>query len=97
MKPKPKVISYRNMPTGFPLVSTAVAWLLLDRFHAPGWVWAIIGTLFAIFWAICIYLMAVEKQVDIFEDEKAIDRLHNEYVAAAVREVRRAISEKRAN
>ena len=38
-----KVIDTSQLPARLPVVATAVAYLLLDKFHAPGWVWGILG------------------------------------------------------
>lgn len=63
----PKVIKHNQLPTKPPTVAT-IAWcLLLDRFHAPAWLWGIAGTLFAIFWACSIYEMCMQKPIELKE------------------------------
>jgi hypothetical protein len=49
---KKDVISRKQLPTrGLPSVSTAVWLLVLDRLHAPGWVWGVAVTLLVLMWA----------------------------------------------
>lgn len=47
-----KVIDSSHLPLRWPLSSTAIAYLLLDKFHAPGWLWRALGLLFLIVWFI---------------------------------------------
>jgi len=97
VKPKLKVISYRNLPVRLPFVGTAVGWLLLDRFHAPGWVWGIAATLCAIMWAVSIFLLVAEETVDIFLSDKTAERVSDQAVADARRLVENAATGKRPN
>lgn len=66
---KQKVISRRNLPIRMPLVKTVVAYLLLDRLNAAGWVWGIVITLFSIYWLIFIIAIVTEQGVDMFSDD----------------------------
>lgn len=64
---RPKVIKLNQLPAKPPTLAT-IAWcLLLDRFHAPAWLWGIAGTLFAIMWAGSIYAMCVQDPVQLKE------------------------------
>jgi hypothetical protein len=65
-----RVIKYRNLPTKLPIGSTAVVWLLLDRFQAPGWVWGAVGVICLATWAAVIYQIWIEDGVDIFAEGK---------------------------
>lgn len=47
---KIKVISNKNLPARPPLWSSMTAWLMLDRFDAPGWVYGVVGCLFVLLW-----------------------------------------------
>lgn len=67
MKKRP-VIKRASISTGMPLLSSMVAWLMLDRFHAPGYVWGIVGTLYAIVWIAFICSFFAEDVRDPFED-----------------------------
>ena len=62
-----KTIKYDNLPQKLPIVSTAVAYLILDKFQAHSFVWGIIGTMFFIFWAVSIINLIISEQVDVFE------------------------------
>lgn len=59
---KRKALDRKNLPCSLPTSSTAIAWLLLDRFSAPGWLWGVSLTLLAILWIASIY--------DVFTCEK---------------------------
>jgi hypothetical protein len=62
-----KVVSYANLPTKLPTVSTVAFGLLLDRLQAPGWVWGIYICLFSILWLGSLWLIIIEeKHEDIF-------------------------------
>lgn len=62
-----KVISVKNLPARFPVLLTAVAYLYLDKYNAPGWVWGVSGTVLAILWVITIIVKAYEQDTDIFD------------------------------
>lgn len=65
-----KVLMYKNLPTRLPVVSTTVAWLLLDRLQAPGWVWGAVGAFYVLIWIICLYGFWTEENIDIFGEKK---------------------------
>lgn len=56
-----KVIHVKHLPARLPLFQTLVAWLMLDRFQAPGWVWGVVGTFFALVWIGTVISMATQK------------------------------------
>ena len=62
-----KVVSYKNLPSMLPFRDTAIAWLMLDRFHAPGWAWGAVGALGILVWAACLFGCARQETVDIFK------------------------------
>jgi len=62
---KLKKIARQNIPHNFPVVSTTVAWLLLDRLDASGIVWGIVGTIFAIWWVLTILDIGYSDSVDL--------------------------------
>ena len=64
MKTK-KVVSYDNLPTRLPIWPTGTAFLLLDRFHAVGWVWGIFGTLFALIWIVALYAVWTQESTPV--------------------------------
>jgi len=67
---KTKVISIKNLPVRAPTLVTALAYIFLDKFHAVGWVWGVVGTLFALIWISYFYGLATSDNVDIFKEEK---------------------------
>jgi hypothetical protein len=62
-----RVIKRSNIPTGLPLLTTGVSWLLMDRFRSslPAWSWGVYWTLLVFLWLIALYSLATETQVDI--------------------------------
>lgn len=54
MKTKRKVVSYKHLPAKFPVTTSVVTWLLLDRIHASGVLWGVGGTIIAIAWVASI-------------------------------------------
>lgn len=50
MKTNRYTISRSALPTTLPITDTLVAYLLLDRFHAPGWAWGVVITVLSIVW-----------------------------------------------
>lgn len=51
---KRKVISYKNLPAKIPVVSPVVAYLLLDKLNASGWIYGVAGTFFVLLFIACI-------------------------------------------
>ena len=41
--------------------TTALAYLLLDRWQAAGWVWGVVGTVLALVWVIALIRMFTDK------------------------------------
>lgn len=66
MKAK-KVVAYENLPARLPIWVSATAWLLLDRFKPPGWVWGVVGTIFVFMWIISIVELTREERVKLSE------------------------------
>jgi hypothetical protein len=62
-----KVIKRNQLQATLPTTATISMFLLLDRFHAPGWLWGAMGLLFAIFWVGAIYAMCVQEAVQLKE------------------------------
>jgi hypothetical protein len=67
---KTKVISDKNLPVRAPILLTAVVYLFLDKFNAVGWVWGVVGTIFALLWIGYFYGIATSDGIDIFKEEK---------------------------
>jgi hypothetical protein len=64
-----KVISGENLPMRMPLYATLLAWLVLDKVQAPGWLWGAIGLALVLLWIIWIIDVVYRKDVDIFTEE----------------------------
>jgi hypothetical protein len=58
-----------NLPSGFPVVKTAVAYLVLDKFHPVGWVYGVTWTIMVIIWLLAIYDICSSEYFDLFADE----------------------------
>lgn len=66
MEPK-YVIKRKYLPTKLPTIGTLCVALALDHWNAPEWLWAVMGTLYAIVWIACIVTMCNEEDID-FEE-----------------------------
>lgn len=55
------VIPWAALPAQLPAQTTAVVYLLLEHFDAPGWVRGVVGTLLALLWAGAILRMWYQK------------------------------------
>lgn len=64
---KTKVIASKNLPMRPPLWTSLVAWLLLDRFQPPGWVWGAVGCLFAFAWIVYFCTLFVHESTELKE------------------------------
>lgn len=65
-----KVVSFKNLPTRLPIGDTALLWMLMDRLHAPSWVWGSVGAVWGIIVIACIVAMCQDNAVDIFKDKQ---------------------------
>ena len=50
MSKKRFVLPLDHYPTRMPLLDSFVAYMALDLYNAPGWVWGVAGTLLAMLW-----------------------------------------------
>jgi hypothetical protein len=55
------VIPWSHLPAKLPLVQSIVAWMALDFYGAPGWLWGVLGTLFAALWVAAIVAMGRQE------------------------------------
>jgi hypothetical protein len=60
-----RVIASRNLPMRMPLMQTALFWLLLDRWQAPGWAWGATGVFLALCWAVWTHDAYTRVSVDV--------------------------------
>lgn len=63
-----RVIAPRNLPSRAPLVLTLIAWLFLDRFRAPGWVWGATGAFLLLLWIVWCYDVATALRIDVLSN-----------------------------
>lgn len=63
-----KVVAIKNLPMKPPIWSTLVLYLLFKDSGFPGWAWGATGVLMLILWAVAIYSMCRQTQVDLFRD-----------------------------
>lgn len=59
------VIKTKYLPIRLPLLSTAVAYLMLDKLNASALVYGIVGTIYALIWVLSIVGLAYQEQKDI--------------------------------
>lgn len=50
MSKKTFVFPADHYPASPPLLASVVLYMALDLYHAPGWLWGVIGTLMAFLW-----------------------------------------------
>jgi hypothetical protein len=55
------VIPWDHLPAQLPSQTTALVYLLLEHFDAPGWVWGVVGTLLVMVWVAAGYRMWTDK------------------------------------
>lgn len=67
---KNKVIAYKNLPTKWPLVPTAVIYLVLDRLDASKFYWGLMTGIIFILWLSVAYIVFTQEQVNIFDEGK---------------------------
>ncbi len=65
-----KVLHPKNLPTRLPITTTTVAWLALDRLHAPQWLWASTATVGALLWIAAVMLLFKETRVRLWPEDK---------------------------
>jgi len=62
---KKKVVSASCVQSQLPIYKTLTVLLALSYWHAPQWVWGVVGTIGVIVWSAHIYVWWYEKPVDI--------------------------------
>jgi hypothetical protein len=67
---KKKVLSYGNLPTRLPIFQTAVVYLFLDFYDAPGVWWGVWGVIIALAWIFSFVNLFMTTSVDIFKNDK---------------------------
>jgi hypothetical protein len=67
---KRTVISNKNLPISLPLSTTLVAWLVLDKLQAAGWIWGAVGIVFLALWIASVHDIITRKDVELFKEVK---------------------------
>lgn len=62
---KRKVI--KNTPSRLPVIASLVAYLCLDKWNAPEWLWGVMGVIFAVIWILAVVDIWNCERIDIFE------------------------------
>ncbi len=57
-----KVVGEKYLPTRPPVTASIAYWLLMDRYHAPQWVYGVVCTILAIQWITSIALLFIEDR-----------------------------------
>ena len=55
------VIPWNHLPAQLPTQTTALVYLLLEHFDAPGWVWGVVCTMLALIWVLAGLRMWTDK------------------------------------
>lgn len=66
-----KVVDDANLPTRLPFLTTAVAWLLMDRFGASDTVQGVVWTVLAILWIASVISVFQQEPVRIWPKDGA--------------------------
>lgn len=69
-----KQLKNSNMPSRLPFELTLVAWLSIDHWHGPLWLYGAVGTILLIAWVAVIFVMATAESVDIIERVEALEK-----------------------
>ena len=67
------VLPYSLIPAHLPLFHTLTTVVFLSYFKAPGWLWGVVSTVFAVWWILYIIKLIVQEQstiTEIMEEEK---------------------------
>jgi len=59
------VLDYKSLPSRTPGIPTAVIFLLLDRFHAAGWLWGVAFSVIGLLWIAVVVSIFQEKKISI--------------------------------
>lgn len=62
-----KTYVINNRRPKLPVLFTAVFYLLLDKFNAPGWVWGATGVIMFVIWALVLYALFACETLDIWQ------------------------------
>lgn len=64
-----KVVSRKNLPSSLPILTTAVIYLLLDKFHVSDVIWGAFGVIVVLMWVGALVSITKQNQVNPFKKE----------------------------
>ena len=67
---KMKVLSWKNMPVRYPILHTAVLWLVLEHFNAPGWTKGVAWTVMGLLWVAAVLCRVQQEEVTLDDIQK---------------------------
>jgi hypothetical protein len=59
------VITWKNLPTGLPVIRTCVVFLMMEHFHASRLAWGIAGTVLVFDWILALTVIYHSRHHDI--------------------------------
>jgi len=65
---KPKVVSWKNLPTRLPITWTITWYLFFDRIQAPSWAWGAMGVIVVVLWIVSTIAVFQQQMTDVFKD-----------------------------
>lgn len=60
-----RVIARKYLPQNLPTGSTAVTYLMLDRFSAPGWLWGAMGLFVVLLWIVSVMELWKQEEYEV--------------------------------
>lgn len=66
-KPDFRVIAHKNLPYRLPIWPTAIIYLLADKVQPDNFWWGVITVFLVSWWAVAIYVLWVQKPVDLIK------------------------------
>ncbi len=64
-----KVIAHKNLPLQFPLDTGLCLYLMLDKFHAAGWLFGVLLTIYGLLAIGCLIGSLLEDRVELSLEE----------------------------
>lgn len=69
-----KVIDRKNLPVKFPIFQSAVIYIMLDYYGAPGWLWGVLITIYSLLWILAFISFVREIDVNIFSQIDNVEK-----------------------
>ena len=74
---KIKVLSNSNLPVKFQVYKTGLAYMALDVYKAPEWLWTVAVIYFVILWTAVFIKSYAQERVDILDNKKETSVVKN--------------------